>query len=119
VSEAFDDNLKWNKIFGGVHQGVYVPKSTQCSSLAAVNVGKMDISFTQPFGKLLAIVDDGTDRYQLSVSSHIFKNAWRDGGVAKATSMLPNRSLLHVRIGLARDFEGQPNKCYLMVNGIL
>jgi hypothetical protein len=122
ISEAFSNSLKWNKVFGGVHQGVYVPKSTQCSSLAAVNVGKTKISFTEPFGKLLAIVNDGTGSYQLSVSSHIYKKAWREGGkdgVAKATSMLPNRSSFHVRVGLARDFEGQPNRCYLMVNGIL
>jgi len=119
ISEAFNNSLKWNKIFGGVHQGVYVPKSTQCNSLAAVKVVKAAISFTEPFGKLLAVLDDGTDRYQLSVSSHIFKKAWRKGGVAGATSMLPNRSLLHVRVGLARDFEGQPNRCYLMINGIL
>jgi hypothetical protein len=119
ISEAFSNSLKWSKIFGGVHQGVYVPKATQCSSLAAVNVGKADISFAQPFGKLLAILNDGAARYQLSVSSHIYKKAWREGGVAKATSMLPNRSKFHVRVGLARDFEGQPNRCYLMVNGIL
>jgi hypothetical protein len=119
ISEAFSNSLKWNKIFGGVHQGVYVPKATQCSSLAAVNVRKANIFFSQPFGKLLAILDDGAARYQLSVSSHIYKKAWREGGVAKATAMLPNRSTFHVRVGLARDFEGQPNRCYLMVNGIL
>ncbi|MEA2920191.1 MAG: hypothetical protein QOF07_154 [Bradyrhizobium sp.] len=119
ISEAFNNSLKWNKVFGGVHQGVYVLKGTQCSSLAAVNVGKARISFVQPFGKLLGILDDGKAKYQLSVSSHIYKRAWREGGVAKATAMLPNRSTFHVRVGLARDFEGQPNRCYLMINGIL
>jgi hypothetical protein len=119
ISEAFSNSLKWNKVFGGVHQGVYVPKDTQCSSLGAVRVGKANISFTQPFGKLLAILDDGTAKYQLSVSSHIYKKGWRDGGVENATLLLPNRATLHVRVGLARDFEGQPNRCYLMVNGIL
>jgi hypothetical protein len=119
VSEAFSNSLKWNKVYGGVHQGVYVPKTTQCSSLAAVNVSKANIAFSQPFGKLLAVLDDGGAKYQLSVSSHTYKKAWREGGVAKATSLLPNRTRLHVRVGLARDFEGQPNRCYLMVNGIL
>jgi hypothetical protein len=119
VSEAFSNSLQWNKIFGGVHQGVYVPTGTRCSSLAAVKVGKADISFSQPFGKLKAILNDGAAKYQLSVSSHIYKKAWREGGVAKATSVLPNRNTFHVRVGLARDFEGQPNRCYLMVNGIL
>lgn len=119
VSEAFDNSLKWNKIFSGVHQGVYVPKFTPCSSLASLNVSKRNISFVEPFGKLLAILNDGKARYQLSVSSHIYKKAWREGGVAKATAMLPNRSTVHVRVGLARDFEGQPNRCYLMINGVL
>jgi hypothetical protein len=37
--------------------------------LAAVKVAKANISFSQPFGKLLAILDDGAASYQLSVSS--------------------------------------------------
>jgi len=119
VSDAFSNNLQWNKIFRGIHQGVYVPTNTQCSSLAAVNVDKSNINFVEPFGKLLAVFGDGSARYQLSVSSHIHKKGWREGGVEKATSLLPNRSKLHVRVGLARDFEGQPGRCYLMVNGIL
>jgi hypothetical protein len=119
ISGAFSNSLQWNKVFRGVHQGVYVPTGTQCSSLAAVKVGKANISFSQPFGKLVAILDDGAASYQLSVSSYIYKKGWRDGGVAKATSLLPNRAKFHVRVGLARDFEGQPNRCYLMVNGIL
>jgi hypothetical protein len=119
ISEAFNNSLQWNKVFRGVHQGVYVPTGTQCSSLAAVKVGKADISFSEPFGKLVAILDDGTSSYQLSVSSHIYKKGWREGGIAKATSLLPNRSKFHVRVGLARDFEGQPNRRYLMINGIL
>ena len=119
IGEAFSNSLQWNKVFRGVHQGVYVPTGTQCSSLAAVKVGKADISFSQPFGKLVAILDDSAASYQLSVSSHIYKKGWREGGVAKATSLLPNRTKFHVRVGLAHDFEGQPNRCYLMVNGIL
>ena len=119
ISEAFNDSLKWNKIYGGVHQGVYVPKDTQCSSLGAVLIRKANLSFEEPFGKLLAIVDDGSSKYQLSVSSHIYKAGWKNGGVDSATQLLPNRAILHVRVGLARDFEGQPNRCYLMVNGIL
>jgi hypothetical protein len=119
ISQAFSNNLQWNKVFRGVHQGVYVLKDTRCSSLAAVKVAKGAISFSEPFGKLLAVLNDSTSRYQLSVSSHIYKKAWREGGLAKATSILPNRTSFHLRVGLARDFEGQPNRCYLMVNGIL
>jgi hypothetical protein len=119
LNEGFGDNLKWNSTFRGVRQGVYVPTGTQCGSLGAVNVSKANLSFSQPFDKLLAILDDGSAKYQLSVSSHIFKEAWRQGGVEGATAALPKKPTLHVRVGLARDFEEQPNKCYLMINGIL
>jgi hypothetical protein len=119
IAVAFSNNLQWNKVFRGIHQGVYVPKGTECSSLAAVKIGRANVSFSEPFGKLVAILNDGTASYQLSVSSHIYKTGWREGGIAKATSLLPNRTNFHVRVGLARDFEGQPNRCYLMVNGIL
>jgi len=57
ISGAFSNSLQWNKVFRGVHQGVYVPTGTQCSSLAAVRVGRANISFSQPFGKLVAILD--------------------------------------------------------------
>ena len=52
IGDAFSNSLQWNKVFRGVHQGVYVPTGTQCSSLAAVKVAKANISFSQPFGKL-------------------------------------------------------------------
>jgi hypothetical protein len=119
LGEGFDRNLQWNSTFRGVHQGVYVATGTYCDSLAAVNIESANLSFVQPFDKLKAVLNDGTASYQLPVSSHIFKEAWRQGGVSKATSLLPKRDVLHVRVGLARDFEDQPNKCYLMVNGIL
>jgi hypothetical protein len=119
LNAGFDDNLKWNKTFRGIRQGVYVPTGTQCGSLGAVNVSKANLSFSQPFDKLLAILDDGSAQYQLPVSSYFFKEAWRQGGVEAATAALPKKPTLHVRVGLARDFEEQPNKCYLMINGIL
>jgi hypothetical protein len=119
LSFAFNNNLRWKKIFRGVHQGVYVPTNTKCRSLAALAIDKSDIKFVQPFGKLLAILNDGNAQYQLSVSSHLYKKGWRQGGVEKATSLHPKRDRVHVRVGLARDFESQSGRCYLMVNGIL
>jgi hypothetical protein len=119
LEEAFGGNLHWNSTFRDVHQGVYVETGTKCDSLAAVNIKASELSFVEPFDKLKAVLNDGTESYQLPVSSHIFKEAWRNGGLSEATLLLPKRQILHVRVGLARDFEGQPNKCYLMINGIL
>src|SRR5260370_24579454 len=86
ISGAFSNSLQWHKVFRGVHQGVYVPTGTQCSSLAAVKAGKADISFSPPFGKLVAILDDPAASYQLSVSSHIYKKRCSVGVAANATS---------------------------------
>jgi hypothetical protein len=119
LDEGFAGNIRWNSTFRDVYQGVYVATGTKCDSLGAVNVGNANLSFIEHFDRLKAVLNDGTARYQLPVSSHLFKDAWRKGGLAGATSLLPKRDILHVRVGLARDFEGQPNKCYLMINGIL
>jgi hypothetical protein len=119
LGEGFGGNLRWNSTFRNVHQGVYVAASTNCDSLAAVNIGSTNLSFVESFDKLKAVLNDGTATYQLPVSSHVFKEAWRQSGVSGATSALPKRTVLHVRVGLARAFEDQPNKCYLMVNGVL
>jgi hypothetical protein len=119
LDEGFGGNLQWNSTFRNVHQGVYVATGTKCDSLAAVNIATGNLSFVEPFDKLKAVLNEGTASYQLPVSSHVFKEAWRQGGVSGATSSLPKRSILHVRVGLAREFEDQPNKCYLMINGIL
>jgi hypothetical protein len=48
VGDAFSNNLQWNKIFRGVHQGVYIPTNTPCGSLAAVRVDKSSINFVEP-----------------------------------------------------------------------
>ena len=119
LESGFGGNLQWNSTFRDVRQGVYVATGTKCDSLTAVNIDSANLSFVEPFDRLKAVLNDGAASYQLPVSSHIFKEAWRKGGIRGATSLLPKRDVLHVRVGLARDFAGQPNRCYLMVNGIL
>lgn len=118
LNEGFAGHVQWNSVWNGAKQGVHVGPGTQCSSLAAVCVPTGALSFEEAFGKLKATVFDGSDSYQLTVSSKRLKEAWRAGGLPQVDQMLPNRNILHLRIGLARAF-GTPPKCYAMLNGVL
>jgi hypothetical protein len=78
ISEAFSNSLKWNKVFGGVHQGVYVPTGTQCSSLAAVKVGKANI----PSLNHLVSLSQFSMMAQQDISSpYLAISTRRDGGM--------------------------------------
>jgi hypothetical protein len=118
LSEAFGGHLQWDREWKGVKQGVHVQPGLQCNSLVAIRVPKANIWFAGDSGKLQATVDDGVDKYRLTVSSKVLKEAFRRGGVAAANNALPARDRLHVRVGLARPFRVPP-RCYAMLNGVL
>jgi hypothetical protein len=118
LNNGFGENLKWNKVWDGVRQGVHVLPGTQCSSLVAVHMPAADLSFCELFEKLKATFSDGSNRYQVAVSSRVLKEAWRQGGLPAVRPALPTRATFHVRVGLAREY-GNPGKCYAMLNGVL
>lgn len=118
LNAGFGGNLKWNSIINGAKKGVYVHQGVGCSSLTAIHVQRTNLSFFESFEKLRAIFFDGSDRYELAVSSRTLKEAWRDGGVNAISSALPSRQTFHVRVGLARAFKNSP-ECYAMLNGVL
>lgn len=118
LDTAFAGNLQWNKEWDGVKQGVHTLPGVQCSSLVAVRIPRSNLSFSQPFDKLKAMLDDGSDCYELAVSSKVLKEAWRAGGVAGVDDALPARDEFHIRVGLARPFQNPP-RCYAMLNGVL
>lgn len=118
LSVGFSGHLQWNKVWNGVRQGVHTQPGAQCGSLVAVRVPKANLSFAEVFDKLKATIDDGSNSYQLTVSSRVLKEAWRAGGLAAVNQALPARDEFHVRIGLARAY-GDPPKCYAMLNGVL
>lgn len=118
ISEAFAGNVRCNSAFDGVQQGVHILTKTIGPSLAAISILPASIQFVEVFGKLKAVVDDGEAKYQLAVSCHRLKAAWRDGGIEGAKRSLPDAPRLHVRLGLARGFGDAPEKCYMMINGI-
>jgi hypothetical protein len=104
LDEGFDGHLLWNREWNQARQSVYVPAGTQCRSLIAIRVGRTNISFSEEFEKLRTIVHDGTARYSLAVSSHVLKEAWRQGGLLAVRNALPRRAAYCVRVGLARPF---------------
>lgn len=117
IDAGFGGAVEHNSVWNGTYQGVYVPVGAQVSSLCAIVVPRAQLDFMEDFGKLKAIVDDGTDSYKLAVSSLHLKEAWRNGGVAAVRAAIPTSARLHVRVGLARGF-GTPPKCYMMLNGV-
>jgi hypothetical protein len=119
IMEGFSGNVLWNSVWQNVRQGVYVSERKQCASLAAIVVDRPGITLREDFGKLKAVVSDGQDRYKLAVSSRVLREAWEQGGLAAAEAVLPARQQLHVRVGLARTYQGEPVKCYMMLNGVL
>lgn len=118
LNAGFAGLLRWNKEWNGVRQGVHTQPGAQCSSLVAVRVPRTAISFAEVFDKLKATLDDGSAKYQLTVSSRALKEAWRAGGLVALHNALPARGEFHIRVGLARPFDDPP-RCYAMLNGVL
>jgi hypothetical protein len=119
IMDGFSGNVQWNSVWQGIQQGVYVMERKQCASLAAVLVNRANIALREDFGKLKAVVSDGQNAYKLAVSSRVLREAWERRGVSAAEAALPARGQLHVRVGLARTYQGEPVKCYMMLNGAL
>lgn len=118
LDEAFQGQVGHNSVWNGCMQGVYVPAGATVRSLWAIRVSRDRLRFEVDFEKLKAVLDDGANRYRLAVSSAALKEAWRAGGLAEIHQALPHAGTLHVRVGLARAWQGQPDKCYAMINGV-
>jgi hypothetical protein len=118
LNTGFGEHLQWNSVWHGTKQGVHVSPDTQCNSLVAVRINRRHISFSEPFDTLKATLFDGSDNYQLTVSSRVLKEAWRKGGRSAVLRALPTGNVFHVRAGLARPY-GNPQQCYAMLNGVL
>ena len=118
LNTGFGGHLEWNSEWNGVRQGVHTRPRVQCNSLVGVRIPKASLSFAENFGKLKAVLDDGSSRYQFTVSNRMLKEAWRAGGLEAVNNVLPTRSEFHVRVGLARPFQDPP-KCFAMLNGVL
>jgi hypothetical protein len=116
LASGFAGQLRWNKEWNGVKEGVHVLPNVRCCSLVAVRIPNSALTLAEVFDKLKATLRDGSTGYQLTVSSKVLKEAWRKGGLPAANDALPARREFHVRVGLARPFQA---KCFAILNGVL
>jgi hypothetical protein len=119
IDTGFGCHILFNNEWRGARQGVHVLVGTRCSSLAAIRIQRRRLSFFVEFDKLRAILHDGTARFRLPVSGRALNEAWRQGGLPAVRKTLPTRDIFCVRLGLTRPFGNPPDKCYLMINGVL
>lgn len=118
IQAAFDNSVHHNSQWNGRLQGVHVAEGALCRSLWGLEISRQSVSFTTDFDKLKAVIHDGDSEYLLSVSARNLKETYRAGGDQAVTNLLPQGGRLHIRLGLARAWDGQPGKCYLMLNGV-
>ena len=118
LSEAFENHIQHNSVWNGCRQGVHVASGTQCRSLWAVRAERDAITFVEEFNKLKSVLDDGTARYKLAVSSRVLKETWRNGGTQVINKLIRAAANLHIRVGLARAFGSPADKCYVMINSV-
>jgi hypothetical protein len=117
LQTAFEGHIQHTRIWNGARKGVFVTEGTITPSLNAVRVPSSQFSFTVD-GKLRAVLQDGDARYDLPVVSHLLLEKYRKGGLEILNGMLSGVGDLHVRVGLARSWEGRPGHCYAMINGV-
>lgn len=119
LADVFENNVMSNSTWKEHKQGVHVLQGTQTVSLGAVAVNRKSLKFYEDdSSKLRVKLNDGSDRYSLAVSARLLKETFQEHGIQAVNDLLPPRGKLHVRVGLARTWEDEPNKCYVMVNGV-
>jgi hypothetical protein len=119
LAEAFGGNLRHTGFWRGHRRGTHVPAGTRTCSLHGLRVPSHHVSFIEDDERLRALLQDAEARYNLPVSSHSLREIWRVEGIAAVRRALPAGTDLHVRVGLARGFGDQRDRCYVMLNGVL
>jgi hypothetical protein len=122
LAAAFQQHVQTTGEWNGARKGAYVQAGTQVSSLAAVRINRPSLQFFEDNfdGKrsLRAYITDADTRYSLPVVAKDLRELCRAGNVASVNQFLPNGGVLHVRVGLARAWSGQPGRCTVMINGV-
>ena len=102
----------------------YVPRDHNGRSLGAIEVASDALVFHEnrynpEKPKLRAWVTVGGITYNIPVTSVAAHKRWRQGGLAALAADVANAQGLHLRMGLARPWHGQPDECWAQINGIL
>ncbi len=119
LTEAFDGNLRHTGLWRGHRRGVHVPSGSRTCSLHGLRVPSHHLSFIEDDERLRALLQDAETRYNLPVTSSSLRAVWQAEGIAAVRRALPAGTDLHVRVGLARGFGEQRDRCYVMLNGVL
>ena len=122
LAAAFQQQVLTTGMWNGAKKGAYVQEGTQVSSLAAVRISRGNLQFYEDNfnGKrsLPAYMTDTDGRYSLPVVARSLRELYRANGTMAVNQSLPTVGDLHVRLGLARAWPGQPGKCTVMINGV-
>lgn len=122
LAGAFQNNVQTTGIWNGARKGAFIQEGTQIGSLAAVKISRPNLEFFEDDFKgnksLRAYMTDNDARYSLPVVAKNLRELYRSKGVAAVNKLLPKSGDLHVRVGLARAWSGQPGKCTVMINGV-
>lgn len=102
----------------------YVPANIETSSLGAVEIEPQQISFYSDQAengrqRLRAIIDYEGVEYRFSVPADAATRRFLEAGLTGLEADKNNSDLIHVRLGLSRPFDAQPNSCYTQINGLL
>ncbi len=119
LTEAFEGNLRRTGLWRGHRRGAHVPTGARTCSLHGLRVPSHHLSFIEQGDRLRALLQDAEARYTLPVTSRSLCETWREEGIAAVRRCLPAGTDLHVRLGLARGFGEQRDRCYVMLNGVL
>ena len=120
LSQSMDDlfscQMQWSNRTRFVAEGV------QCRSLGAIEIGASAIQFREDTSKAKSrprcLISGSGGPMDFSITSLALRELHRSGGIEAIRASLQHASRLHLRIGLARAFPGQPGRCYVQVNGI-
>ena len=119
IEDAFQGFLRVHSSSTGINKGAFVPAGSRSRSLIALEAEAESLSlFVDEKSRLRGRLADPKGTYNLAVVSKSIRETWRLQGIDVVRSQLPTNGKLHIRIGLARPFDNQPDKCYLMINGV-
>lgn len=118
LDQAFEGHIQYNGTWQGVRKAPYVADGVDTRSLWAIQALSDNLRFLEEFGKLKATLRDGTATYKMAVTCRSIREVHRQHGLTAVQQLFPTRTNLHIRIGLARSWDDEPDKCYAMINGV-
>lgn len=110
----------WNRA-----RKIFVPENTVCPSLGGVRVSARTVKFVEESyngapPKLRAHIRAGLlVKDNLSVTCVKLRKEWASSGLDALNKLIRDTESLHLRVGLARPFDGMPQKCSVQLNGII